>query len=82
MSVIHDLAKGSVGMVPVVDILQNIDGGFAKIWGKVLGGRRDKPGLRCQNCEKSPEEIGGNKKFAVCVSCKSKLDFMVHYCSQ
>ncbi|RDB25255.1 hypothetical protein Hypma_007371 [Hypsizygus marmoreus] len=41
-----------------------------------------KPTIRCENCAKSPDEIEGNPKFMVCSACKSKLDFVIHYCSQ
>jgi len=42
---------------------------------------RDKPLIRCENCDKSSEEVKGNVKFMVCSRCKGKLDFAVHYCS-
>jgi len=44
--------------------------------------KRDKPLIRCQNCTKTREEIGGKPKFMVCGTCKYKLEFVVHYCSR
>jgi hypothetical protein len=43
---------------------------------------RDKPLIRCEQCTKSPEDIGENIKFMVCSICRAKLDFAVYYCSQ
>ena len=81
MSVLHDLSYGSAGMDPVTKFMKT-KGSFARAWSKTLSGMRDKPIIRCENCTKSPEEIGQNVKFMMCSSCKSKLDFAVHYCSQ
>jgi hypothetical protein len=81
MSVLHDLSYGSPGMNSVINILES-DAGFARAWAESLSSMRDKPVIRCDNCTKSPEEVGGNVKFMLCSSCKSKLNFAVHYCSQ
>jgi hypothetical protein len=83
MSVLHDLSYGSPGMDPVIDML-NESGPFVQALSKTLAGVRDKPIIRCQNCTKNPEEIefGGNAKFMVCSTCRSKLNVSVHYCSK
>lgn len=80
MSVFHDMTRGSEGMDPIRDLMSK--GVFVNSWAHALSVMRDKPIIRCENCTKSPEEIGGNAKFMVCSGCKSKLDFIVHYCSQ
>ncbi|EGN93743.1 hypothetical protein SERLA73DRAFT_145457, partial [Serpula lacrymans var. lacrymans S7.3] len=39
--------------------------------------------MRCQTCSRSSDgDFGGKTHFMVCSTCKSKLDFSVHYCSQ
>jgi hypothetical protein len=81
LSVYHDMSYGSTGMDPVKEFMQT-KGSFAKSWSHMLSGMRDKPISRCENCTKSPEEIGPNVKFMLCSVCKTKLDFIVHYCSQ
>lgn len=79
LSILHDLSKGSPGMDPVVKII-NSDGIFAQAMGETLACMREKPLMRCENCTKTSEEIGGNVKFMVCSACRTKLDFSVHYC--
>jgi hypothetical protein len=81
MSVARDLAHGSAGMDPVVDMMKS-DGLFASSWAKTLSSMLDKPVVRCENCAKSPEEIGDNAKLMACSNCKNKLNFAIHYCSQ
>ena len=81
LSVVHDFVYGSAGMDPVTDFVDS-DQIFARAWSKTVSSIRDKPLIRCENCTKSPEEIGRNVKFMLCSSCKSKLDFVIHYCSQ
>ena len=81
LSVVHDFAHGSPGMNPVIDFMKS-DEIFARSWSKTVSGKRDKPLVRCENCTKSPEEIGCDVKFMLCSTCKSKLDFVIHYCSQ
>jgi len=81
MSILHDLSYGSPGMDPVTKILE-ADSGLAMSWAESVSNMRDKPIVRCENCTKSPEDIGKNVKFMLCSSCKAKLDFAVHYCSQ
>lgn len=69
-------------MDPIIEFM-NSNGMFASAWSKTLSDARDKPIIRCENCTKCPEEIGGRDvKFMVCSGCKSKLDFVVHYCSR
>jgi hypothetical protein len=80
MSVFHDLAHGSPGMDPVVNFIES-HGQFASSCGRVLSRVRDKPILRCENCTKSSKEIGPDVRFMICSKCKSKLGFVVHYCS-
>jgi hypothetical protein len=80
MSLMDDLGHGSPGAYPVVHIMKtNLL--FAS-WAKTASGLLDEPIIRCENCAKSPEEIGVEAKFMMCSSCRSKLDFVVHYCSQ
>jgi hypothetical protein len=43
---------------------------------------RDKPLIRCENCTKTQDEKGGDLAFMLRGGCKSKLDFIVHYCSK
>jgi hypothetical protein len=68
-------------MNPVTDLMKS-DEIFAKARSKTVSGMRDKPLIRCENCTKSSEDIGKDAKFMQCSTCKSKLDFVVHYCSK
>jgi hypothetical protein len=81
VSVMRDMSNGSPGMDPVIKLLKS-DPMFASAWGYALSSMRDKPLIRCENCTKTPEEVGDNAKFMVCSGCKFKLDFTLHYCSQ
>ncbi|KAH7912342.1 hypothetical protein BJ138DRAFT_1083873 [Hygrophoropsis aurantiaca] len=56
----------------------SIADGFAH----ALKTKRDKPIIRCENCEKSASELGSDARFMVCSTCKAKLKFSLHYCSQ
>jgi len=38
--------------------------------------------MRCENCARISEKVRDNAKFMMCGSCKTKLDFAVHYCSK
>ena len=42
----------------------------------------DQTPARCQNCTVSEPELAPGDQFMVCSRCKSKLDFIVHYCSK
>ncbi|KAH7920540.1 hypothetical protein BV22DRAFT_1039735 [Leucogyrophana mollusca] len=44
--------------------------------------RPEKPLIRCEGCEKSAEELEPDTRFMVCSTCKAKLNFSLHYCSQ
>ncbi|RDB20601.1 hypothetical protein Hypma_012235 [Hypsizygus marmoreus] len=81
MSVFQDLSFGSPGMDPVTQVIRS-DPFFADSISQQLENARSKPILRCENCTKSPDMIEGNPRFMMCSVCKSKLDFVVHYCSQ
>jgi hypothetical protein len=79
LSIVGDMINGSPGMDPVVNFMKSSP--LARAWSEAVSEMRDKPIIRCENCAKSPEEIGHNVKFMQCSVCKSKLDFTVHYCS-
>ncbi|RDB20600.1 hypothetical protein Hypma_012236 [Hypsizygus marmoreus] len=80
MSLLKDFAQGSPGMNSAVDIM-NSDPLFSSFVGVALESTRSKPIIRCENCTKSPDMIEGNPKFKICSVCKSRLDFVIHYCS-
>jgi hypothetical protein len=42
----------------------------------------DQAPARCQNCTISEPELAPGHQFMVCSRCRSKLDFIVHYCSK
>ena len=81
MSVLHDMSHGSPGMKKATDLMTSV-GGMALAWAETLASERDKPIIRCENCTKTPKEVGGKAKFMVCSKCRTQLDFVVHYCSQ
>jgi hypothetical protein len=81
MSIVQDQSTRSRGMDKATD-LGMADGNLALTWAKTWSSQRDKPLIRCENCTKTAQEIGGNPKFMVCSNCRSKLDFVVHYCSK
>lgn len=80
-SVRHGLTSGSAQVDLVAHIIK-MEGSLALPCSKPLPSVRDKPVIRCENCTKSPEQIGRNAKFMLCSVCMSKLDFVVHYCSR
>ncbi|RDB20676.1 hypothetical protein Hypma_012263 [Hypsizygus marmoreus] len=80
MSILEDFAKGSRGMDPVREVM-NDEPILASALGKALAIANYKPIVRCENCTKTPDMIEGNPKFKLCSVCKSKLDFTIHYCS-
>ncbi|KIJ60380.1 hypothetical protein HYDPIDRAFT_32345 [Hydnomerulius pinastri MD-312] len=86
ISTLYLLTRDTVaggGQVPaVLDFILNTDQSFSASMARVKTTLRDKPLTRCENCTKTPEEIGPNARFMVCSTCKSKLDFTVRYCSQ
>jgi Zn finger protein HypA/HybF involved in hydrogenase expression len=82
MSVVRDLSASSPSMNKVAGRIKAANVKIVLAWGKTLSSKRKKPQIRCENCTKTPEEIGGNPKFMLCSNCKSKLDFVVYYCSQ
>lgn len=77
ISFIHDLGRGSAGMKPVTDLMTTHGSTAYSLGQAVSTPVRDEPIICCQNCE--TEELG--PKFMVCSTCKSKLDFTIHYCS-
>ena len=81
MSVQQDLLYGSPTMEFVTDVLKSGGAGAAS-FSRILNGMRGKPLIRCENCTKSPEDLGPSFKFMLCGACKAKLDFAVHYCSK
>ncbi|EGO05432.1 hypothetical protein SERLA73DRAFT_69044 [Serpula lacrymans var. lacrymans S7.3] len=80
-SILHDIVVGSAGMDPIINATENTDGTFARGMAYAMKGVRDKPLIRCENCTKTPEELG-NVRFMVCSICRIKLKFDIHYCSQ
>ncbi|KAF9236271.1 hypothetical protein BU15DRAFT_50228 [Melanogaster broomeanus] len=81
LSISSDIAHGSKGMNPVVNLMENTDGYFSRAVAKAKANFREKPLIRCENCTKTPEEIGPDTRFMVCSVCRSKLAFTIHYCS-
>ncbi|KIJ60381.1 hypothetical protein HYDPIDRAFT_32346 [Hydnomerulius pinastri MD-312] len=77
-----NIVTGGGGMKPATDLIVNTDDFFCESMARMKTTLRDKPLIRCENCEKTPEEIGPNACFMVCSTCKVKLNFSVHYCSQ
>ena len=59
-----------------------VNGDLVLTWAKTVSIKRDKPLIRCEGCTKTPEDIGGNARFLICSNCRSKLDFVVYYCSK
>ena len=84
MSIYHDLDVGGPGMNRAADLLET-DSYMASKMANAFSDSTlflDKPLIRCQNCTKTPEEVGKNANFMVCSNCKSKLNFLIHYCSK
>ncbi|KAH7903472.1 hypothetical protein BJ138DRAFT_1020581 [Hygrophoropsis aurantiaca] len=69
------------GIKSVLNIMDQ-DPAFANGFARTLRNKRDKPIIRCENCEKSASELGSDASFMVCSICKAKLKFSLHYCSQ
>lgn len=82
MSVILDIIHGSGRMKDILDTVENTGAFFAHSLALAKTTLRNKPLLRCENCTKTPEEIGQGARFMVCGGCKSKLKLSVRYCSQ
>ncbi|KAG1852603.1 hypothetical protein C8R48DRAFT_676109 [Suillus tomentosus] len=72
----------SEGMKGVLHLMENTKGYVARALAQAKTTFRDKPLVRCENCTKTPEEIGQGVRFMVCSVCKAKLNFEKHYCSQ
>ncbi|KAG1821589.1 uncharacterized protein BJ212DRAFT_1425821 [Suillus subaureus] len=81
-SILHDITHRSKGMKDVLAVMENTGAYFAHSLAQAKSSLRDKPLVRCENCTKTPEDIGQGARFMVCSTCKSKLQFEVHYCSQ
>ncbi|KAG1812941.1 uncharacterized protein BJ212DRAFT_1578623 [Suillus subaureus] len=82
LSITHDITNRSEGIKGVLHIMENTEGYVAETIAHVRTTLRDKPLIRCENCTKTPEDIGQGVCFMVCSVCKTKLKFEVHYCSQ
>ncbi|KAG2038977.1 hypothetical protein BDR03DRAFT_999084 [Suillus americanus] len=81
-SILHDITHRSKGMKDVLNIVENTGAYFAYSLAQAKSSLRDKPLSRCENCTKTPEDIGQGVRFMVCSTCRLKLKFEVHYCSQ
>ncbi|GBE77590.1 hypothetical protein SCP_0104700 [Sparassis crispa] len=81
LSVIDNIVNGSKEMDPVLNLVKR-DTVNARGMAKTFTTLRDKPLTHCENCGKSPEDFGRDTRFMVCSTCKSKLHFSIHYCSQ
>ncbi|KAG2137818.1 hypothetical protein BD769DRAFT_1351668 [Suillus cothurnatus] len=82
LSILSDITNRSEGMKGVLHLMENTKGHVARSLAHVKTTLRDKPIIRCENCTKTPEDIGQGVRFMVCSVCKTKLKFEVHYCSQ
>ncbi|KAG1734023.1 uncharacterized protein EDB91DRAFT_1084174 [Suillus paluster] len=82
LSILHDIVHRSDGMKDALHVMDNTPGYFAQSLAETKTAIRDKPCIRCENCTKTPEDIGQGVRFMVCGTCKGKLNFEVHYCSQ
>ncbi|KAG1812917.1 uncharacterized protein BJ212DRAFT_439583 [Suillus subaureus] len=82
LSIVGDITNRSEGMKGALHIMENTEGYIARSLAGVKTTLRDKPLIRCENCTKTPEDIGQGVRFMVCSVCKTKLKFEVHYCSQ
>ncbi|KAG1907964.1 uncharacterized protein F5891DRAFT_938647 [Suillus fuscotomentosus] len=81
LSIVSDITNRSGGMKGVLHVMENTKGYVARAIAQVKTIFRDKPLVRCENCTKTPEEIGQGVRFMVCSVCKAKLNFEIHYCS-
>ncbi|KAG1734548.1 hypothetical protein EDD22DRAFT_787874 [Suillus occidentalis] len=82
LSIVGDITNRSAGMKGVLHVMENTEGYIARSLAHAKTTFRDKPLIRCDNCTKTPEDIGQGVRFMVCSVCKAKLNFEVHYCSQ
>lgn len=82
LSIVGDITNRGKGMKGVLHVMENTEGYVARSLAQVKTSLRDKPLIRCENCTKTPEDIGQGVRFMVCSVCKAKLKFEVHYCSQ
>ncbi|KAG2137598.1 uncharacterized protein EDB93DRAFT_1253605 [Suillus bovinus] len=82
LSIIGDIANRGEGMKGVLHLMENTEGYVARALAQVKTSFRDKPLIRCENCTKTPEDIGQGARFMVCSVCKTKLNFEIHYCSK
>ncbi|KAH7920637.1 hypothetical protein BV22DRAFT_1020841 [Leucogyrophana mollusca] len=79
----RDIVDESEGTKPIVDAMESCRGsGLADGWPHIIENLRDKPIIRCENCEKSAEELGTGVRFMVCAICKTKMNLNIHYCSK
>ncbi|RDB20598.1 hypothetical protein Hypma_012230 [Hypsizygus marmoreus] len=79
-SILKDIADGNPEMDRVLEKIDS-DPLLAHMKSISLELTPSKPLVRCENCTKSPEMIAGSPNFLACSVCKSKLDFLIHYCS-
>lgn len=82
LSILSDIINRSEGMKDVLHLLENEKGHVVRCLAEIRTTFRDKPIIRCENCTKTPDDIGQDVRFMVCSACKTKLKFEVHYCSQ
>ncbi|KAG2052123.1 hypothetical protein BDR06DRAFT_540131 [Suillus hirtellus] len=66
-SVISDITNRSEGMKGVLHFMENTKGYVARAVAQAKTTFRDKPLVRCENCTKTPEEIGQGVRFMVCI---------------
>lgn len=78
-SILNDMAYGSAGMDKARNMASD-DPLMATMVTKSISELRTTPLLRCENCTKGQEELK-NRPFMICSACKSKMNFLIHYCS-
>ncbi|KAF9459185.1 hypothetical protein BDZ94DRAFT_1057108 [Collybia nuda] len=78
LSVLHDLGHETPGVKRVTDFMTK-SGTTAQSLAKAIASTRDKPVIRCQSCTSTQQESG--PVYMLCSTCKSKLNFTIHYCS-
>ncbi|EGO05431.1 hypothetical protein SERLA73DRAFT_174578 [Serpula lacrymans var. lacrymans S7.3] len=77
-SIRSDIVRGR-GMSSVVNVTENMSGTFGRDTTEAIKVKRL---VRCENCDRTPKDLGDNIQFLVCGRCKTKLDFSLHYCSR
>ncbi|KAG1737183.1 hypothetical protein EDB19DRAFT_1637176 [Suillus lakei] len=85
LSIVHEItdrSSSSDGMKNVLHVMENTEEYITRSVAQLKTTLRDKPLIRCENCTKTPEDIGQGVRFMVCSVCKTKHNFKVHYCSQ